>query len=243
MKTILFLIAGLSAEFLYGQPTISKTLLVKSGQKIRMNFDYPNLIRVSTWDKDEISIEGTVSINGGENNDAFKLVTSTEGGNIIIRNEINLRNIPRRFTVMNNGQKVVFKDKDAWHRYQEENGKSFERSNDGVDMDIQIDVKVPANTETTVESTYGMVEVRNYNGPITVNSTYGGVDVSLNENSIGELKAETNYGHIYSDLDIRFSPDRVREEAFHTVVSARMGLGPRVSFESPYGNVYLRKNK
>ncbi len=41
------------------------------GQKIAMNFDYPEMIRVSAWDKNEISISGSVQINGGENDDAL----------------------------------------------------------------------------------------------------------------------------------------------------------------------------
>ena len=29
-----------------------------------MNFDYPDLIKISTWDRQEVLITGTVSING-----------------------------------------------------------------------------------------------------------------------------------------------------------------------------------
>ena len=243
MKAIFFLLLGLTVSPLFAQPTISKTLPLRSGQSIRMNFDYPKLIRVSTWTRNEILVECTVSINSGENNDAFKLITSTEGGSVQISNQLNLKDIPRRITVVKDGQKLIFKDKGALRKYQEENGRNFDQMNDGADLDILIEVKVPANTETTVESTYGLVEVKSFNGPISVRATYGGIDVSLNENSIGELNAETNYGHIYSDLDLKFTGDRVREEDFHTVVSARPGSGPRVNFESPYGNVYLRKIK
>ena len=67
MKTriiIPFLLIALSTA---AQTPISKSIAVQAGQKIAMHFDYPELIRVSTWDNNEISIQGTVSINGGEN--------------------------------------------------------------------------------------------------------------------------------------------------------------------------------
>ncbi|MFX4929712.1 hypothetical protein ABTB76_19500, partial [Acinetobacter baumannii] len=45
-----------------------------------------------------------------------------------------------------------------------------------VDIEITIEIKVPANTTTGVKATYGIVELSNFNGPITVNATYGGID-------------------------------------------------------------------
>lgn len=84
-----------------------------------------------------------------------------------------------------------------------------------------------------------MVEVKNYTGPLTVEATYGGVDVTGPEKITGELTAETNYGQIYSNLDLKFSGSEF--EDFHTYVSTKSGNGPKYSFESKYGNVYLRK--
>ena len=72
-------------------------------------------------------------------------------------------------------------------------------------------------------------------------ATYGGVDAALQERSTGELVAETNFGQIYSNLDVKFSNDNMQEKDFHTYVSAKPGNGLRFSFESKYGNVYLRK--
>jgi hypothetical protein len=84
-----------------------------------------------------------------------------------------------------------------------------------------------------------MVEVKEFSGPLVVDATYGGIDAALSESKTGELKAETNYGQIYSNLDHSFSGG---EEDFHTLVSAQLGNGPGYRFESKYGNVYLRKN-
>ena len=226
----------------FAQTTITKSVAVSSGQKINMRFDYPELVKVSTWDKNEISILGSVSINGGENNDAFVLATSTSGNIISIESQINgLKSLPQRITVTQGGQKIVFKTKADYRKYCDENGKNFNTMSTGVDMDIILEIKVPQNTETRIEAVYGMVEVKQFNGPLVVEATYGGVDAALQERSTGELVAETNFGQIYSNLDVKFSNDNMQEKDFHTYVSAKPGNGPRFSFESKYGNVYLRK--
>jgi len=223
------------------QTAINKSITLNTGQNISMTFDYPELIKVSTWDKNEVSIQGTVTINNGESDDAFELTTSTSGGTIIIENKIrNMKNLPQMVTVIDGGQKIIFKSRQEYKAYKEEKGP-FEMVSWGVDMEIVLEIKVPKNVKTSIVSTCGMVEVKNFMGPLQVEAQYGGVDVALNEKSVGELVAETNYGQIYSNLDIKFEADGFREKDFYTFVSAKPGSGPRYDLESKYGNVYLRK--
>lgn len=243
MKTFAFILITLFPGVLTAQTPINKTLPVQKGQSIKIHFDYPELIRVSTWDKNEISITGTVSINGGENDDAFKLETNTIGNTISISNEIkDLDDIPHRVTIVRNGVKTVFRNRAEYKKYQSENGGGNMSTSEGVDMDIIIEIKVPRGTETVVESVYGMVEIKDFTGPLTVQSTYGGVDASVTERTIGELSVETSYGRIYSNLDVKFGGGNMRDEDFHTQITVKPGSGPRYSFESTYGNVYLRRS-
>lgn len=224
------------------QTAINKSIPVSADQKINMHFDYPELVRVSTWDKNEISIQGSVSINGGENDDAFVLETSTSGNIVSIESRINgLKSLPQCITVNQGGQKIVFKTKADYRKYCDANGKNFNSMSTGVDMDIILEIKVPQNVDTRVESVYGMVEVKQFAGPLVVEATYGGVDAALQEKNTGELEAETDFGQIYSNLDVKLLGNNVRERDFHTYVSAKPGNGPHYSFESKYGNVYLRK--
>jgi hypothetical protein len=240
MKSLVVIIICLFTGALAAQTPVNKSYPVSAGQKISLRFDYPELVKISTWDKNEISVGGSVSINGGENDDAFELLHYTSGNTIHIENKIrNLKELPHRITVVDNGEKVTFKTKADYQKYCEEHGRHFNQRSEGVDMDILLEVKVPKNLEVKLESVYGMVEVKNYAGPLTVEATYGGVDVTVPERTMGELTAETNYGQIYSNLDLKFSGSAF--EDFHTQVSAKLGSGPKYSFESKYGNVYLRK--
>ena len=245
MKTKIFVLAILLiAPFEdFAQTPINKVIPYKPGQKISMRFDYPELVRVTTWDKNEVSIQGTVSINMGENDDAFELSTSTTENTISIENEIkNMKSLPHRITIYDGTQKIVFRNKEEMQKYKEEHGlKNINSKSYGLDMEIFLDIKVPANAETMVESVYGMVEVRDFSGPLTVVATYGGVDAALKERSVGQITAETNHGEIYSNLDAKFTGDAFRQGDYHTNVSAKPGNGPAYNFDSKYGNVYIRK--
>lgn len=240
MRALIFLFITFITGSLAAQTPVTKSFATSAGQKILFRFDYPELIKVSTWEKNEISITGKVSINGGENDDAFELTQSVSGNTIIVENQIkNLKHLPHRITVQEGEKKITFRTKDEFEKYAEQHGRNFDFTSNGVDIEITLEIKVPRNMETKVEATYGMVEIKDFSGPLTVDATYGGVDVVVQPKTTGELVAETGYGQIYSNLDLKISEGAY--EDFHTQVSFKPGTGPRYSFESKYGNVYLRK--
>ncbi|MEJ1238716.1 hypothetical protein WBG78_11330 [Chryseolinea sp. T2] len=243
MKRVIILMLALSIVWATrAQTMVDKTLPVQKGQNILLHFDYPELIRVTTWDKNEVSVHASVSINSGESDGAFELSTSTDGGTVSVRNHIrDMKNLPKRTTIIDGGQKITFRTHADYTKYQQETGRSsFEMVSMGVDMEIIVDIKVPKGATTRVESVYGMVEVKSFDGPLAVEATYGGVDAALLEKSIGLVEAETNFGEIYTNFDTRFTGGS-GEKNFHLAVSAKPGSGPHYAFESKYGNVYLRK--
>jgi hypothetical protein len=241
-KMILLIVTLITPMKEYAQTPLNKTIPVQAGQRINMHFDYPEIVRVSTWDRNEISVQGTVSINNGENDDAFLFENSVNGNTVDMRSTIKgLKDLPQRITIVRDGQKIMFKNKAELKKYQDENGKGYNTMSWGADIDIQLEIKVPKNMETRVESVYGMVEIKDFNGPLTVEATYGGVDAALTERSIGEVVAETNYGEIFTNFDTKFGGNEFKNRDFHTYVSAKPCTGPRYAFESKYGNVYLRK--
>lgn len=240
---IIFLIAALIIpEREYAQTQINKLIPVRDKQTIEMHFDYPDLIRLTTWERNEISITGSVSINGGENDDAFILEDSFGGAVIKIRSEIKgLKGLPQRIVVMEGEKKIMFRNQEELRKYQEAHGRNYNSISWGPEIDIRLEIKVPRGIATNVTSVYGLVEVKDFTGPLTVDATYGGVDAALVEQRVGELTAETSFGEIYTNLDLKFMDSEGKSRDFYTFVSAKSGSGPRYSFESKYGNVYLRK--
>lgn len=242
IHSLILIIASVFPATQYAQTSLNKSIPVQRGQNISLWFDYPELIKISTWEGNEILITGTVSINNGENDNEFSLTNSSSGNTVAIKGTIpDIKKLPHRVTVERDGQKLVFKDKAELQKYQQEHGRNFSHMQWGVETEIILDIKIPKNMETRVESVYGMVEVRNFNAPLFVDATYGGVDVALNEKSAGKISAETNFGEIFTNIDAKFSGGPSKGDDFHTAVTATSGAGPGYALESKYGNVYIRK--
>ena len=55
------------------QRIVEESIPVVSGQGIELEFDYADLIQITKWDKNEIYVKASVSINCDEDNDVFKL--------------------------------------------------------------------------------------------------------------------------------------------------------------------------
>ena len=242
MKTILTLCCCIFLYTAQAQQTISKTYPVKSGQELEFSFDYPKIIKISTWDKAEISITASVNINEGENNDAFQLIETTNGNTLAIRNIIkDFDKLPRRVTIIHEGKKTVYKSKEA---FKELTGKSLagiSSYSEGTDIEITLDIKVPqSQLSTLLKAKYGIVELSNYNAPIKVDAVYGGIDATISEPSTGKLSATTHYGQIYSNLALNITEKE--EKNFYMSITADLGKGPAYSLKSTYGNLYLRKS-
>lgn len=241
MKTILTVLCCTLLCLAQAQQTITKNYPIKAGQQLNLSFDYPKVVKLSTWDKNEVSITASVSINNGDNNDAFQLMESSEGNTLTIKNIIkDMDKLPRRYTVMKDGKKTVFTSKEAYKEFTADL-KGAKYYSEGVEIEITLDIKVPENLATTfVKSTYGIVELVNFNGQLKADATYGGIDASINEATTGKLSATTHYGQIYSNLKLNITEKE--EKDFYTSITLAPGKGPAYSLKSTYGNLYLRKS-
>jgi hypothetical protein len=241
MKTIFIWLCCIISVSATAQSTVTRSYPVKPGQKVELNFDYPKIVKISTWDKNEVSITAHVSINDGENDSAFELEDKSTDGTVIIRNRIkDMDKLPRRYTVIENGKKTVFRSKDDYKEYTTTSGNNHRITSNGVDMEITIEVKVPANTSTNVNATYGIVEMTNFNAPATINATYGGIDATVSEANTGKIQVTTSYGEILTNLSFSKITDKT-ERDFFTSITAEPGKGPAYILKSTYGKIYLRK--
>jgi hypothetical protein len=215
-----------------------------------MDFEFPELIKLQTWDKNEILIKGDVSINNGENDDAFELIVNQAGNKIEVSTNLkDKENIPHRIVIKKGDTEYFFKAKDTndpeVQKFLEDNGRQYTYMSNGIIKEITLEIFVPKGMETIVESKFGLVEVKNFQAPLKVSSKFGGVDASITERSTGELTARTEFGEILTNLDVKFNTDKKIPDNHHhdrlTVISAKPGTGPTYEFESKFGKVYLRK--
>ncbi|RKR85212.1 hypothetical protein BDD43_5476 [Mucilaginibacter gracilis] len=238
MKNTLFCLCCLLAASGYAQTIVTKSYPIKAGQELVLKFDYPK-VHVSTWDKSEVLVTAKVNINDDENDSSFTLTDELANGTLYIADKIEgMDKLPHRYTITQNGKKTIFKTKEAFDEYRKTSG-AVRSYSQGTDIDITIEVKVPANTATTIKAIYGMVEMANFNGPASIDATYGGIDATLVKTQTGKLQATTSFGEIYSNLDLVLTDKGSRD--FFTSITAEPGKGPAYAFKSTYGKIYLRK--
>ncbi|TKC10008.1 hypothetical protein FA048_07310 [Pedobacter polaris] len=237
--TILFFI--LSSLIVHAQNKITKSYPVKEGQEINLHFDYPKIIKISSWDKNEVSIVATVSTEDGEHIDAFILRDSVVNNTVSIRNRIDWEKIPNQYYVVANGIKTSFPTKQDFENYKKENSAlqnaSFYTQRN---FTVNLEVKVPSSTFSTIKSTYGMIELIDFKAPSAIEATYGGIDASMNESQIGKIKLTNRYGKIYSNLQL--TATEKKDSSYFTSITAEPGKGPSYDLSSSYGNIYLRRS-
>ncbi|RZM28032.1 MAG: hypothetical protein EOO88_10565 [Pedobacter sp.] len=239
-RTILWLIIAMGPCFALAQTKVNKSYPVAKGQTVSFHFDYPKTVHISTWDGSEIVVEATVKINNGESDRAFSLSASTSGNTVSISNKLDMDLIPEAYYIVDKGIKVRFNSRQDLDAYVADKGSTRISTYQQKDVEVSINIKVPAGISTELTSIYGMVELENFNGPIKVDAKYGGVDASLSEKSIGKLQLTTRYGKIFSNLTFR--PTEQTQKDFYTAITAAPGNGPSYDFNSAYGNIYLRSS-
>jgi hypothetical protein len=247
MKTKILLFALIASTIAAAQTPVEKTVPTQSGQKLTLEFDQPE-IKLATWDKKEIAIRGTASINRGENDSAFDLEVSTVGQEIRITSVIkDKENLPKRIIIKKGETEYFFKAKDfkdaEVQKFLDENGREYQYMSSGVIVEVKLEIFVPKGMATTVASKYGIVEVSNFDAPLTVDSKYGGVDATISAATTGQLIARSRYGEILTNLGIQFDQKSPDKNDKWTEISAKIGTGSRYEIEAKYGNVYLRKPK
>jgi hypothetical protein len=250
IKTILTLSLIAYSLLVIGQTKIEKTFPVQGIQKIELAFDYPELIQVHTWDKREVLVKGSVSINRGEHDSAFQLLSSSKNNTLQITSEIkDKNNIPRRTIIKRGDQEYFFKAADASdpavQKFLEENGRDYTYMTNGLIQEITLEIFVPKGMECRIDAKYGLVEITDFNAPLVVNAPYGGIDATIANSTTGQLTARTKFGEILTNLDTKFqSADMNNNHHDHwTEINTNFGNGPRFDFESKFGKVYLRKPK
>lgn len=244
---LLTLLCLLPSALCLAQTPIQKTVSTSGLNKASFQFKYPELIQFNTWDKSEILIKGTVTINNGDHDENFDLLVEKNGDAVIISSEIkDLDKLPKRIVIKKGDVTHYFntddKDDPEIKKFMNEQGwKNFSYMSHGVIKEIKLEVFVPKNLELDIFSKYGIVEVESYSGPLTINAKYGAVDIKVPSSARHNLELSTKYGEVYSDMDIEYEKVGELAKVSPTIKGKLNGGGTLLDLESKYGQVYLRK--
>ncbi|MBZ4189425.1 hypothetical protein [Niabella beijingensis] len=239
-KVLLCLLLTGMTQILFAQRVIEKTYKTSNSQPVLLQFDFPK-VKISSWNKDEIYVKATVTINDNKQNDRFELLDQTVDGKLIITDTIDFKHIDQQYYVEVDGIKKRFESKADFENYKEAHKGEKISSYSTNNVDIEIEVVLPAKDYIKVKSKFGLVEVQNYTGPLTVQTEFGKIDAKLKESNVGRVKLTNRFGKIYSDFNLK--PVEKEERSFYSSITAVPGKGPAYDLSSKFGNIYLRNTK
>lgn len=149
MKNIIVAIAllmvGLPAS---AQSAKELTYSLSKNEKLVLDFDYPEIVKVNTWDKNEVLIRSKVLINGEENTEDFTISEKRSSGKLTITSKLkNLDKFKDHYISVNSD--------DDESITLSKNGKSISvgkghRNYRGVEINIEVE-KITLSKTATVE--------------------------------------------------------------------------------------------
>lgn len=210
---------------LFGQKIIEESSVLKENDDVSLNFDFADKINVTTWEKSEIYIKVTVSINDNKNNDNFKLDMIQRSTGIEFESEI--------------------EDMENLHKYRQiidEDGHI--NICNSVDMDIVFEVSIPNRVDLQIKTISGDIILKNTLGKLNIETISGFIDLSLPEKHNANLELSTITGGMYSDFNFKNEEmEGYHHYGKHDLSKKLNEGGTRIFLETISGDIYIRKNK
>ena len=247
MKSFLLLVLSGLPSLLVAQTEMTKSIPTQAGQPVTMKFADPERVSVEVWEKSTIEIVASVSINRGENDDAFQIDADDTGEALNIATSVkNKEALPERITIRHGGQDYYFNTDDQSHpdvqAFLEEHGRdNIQWISHGPAIAITVKVFVPKDLDLQINSKFGLIEMKGTTRSLAMHSQHGGLDLAVSPTAALDLAVDCDWGEVYTDLDVNVLPTEQGEMLKAQQFVARLnGGGPAVRLTSEHGNVYLR---
>ena len=200
----------------------------KAGQKVILNLKFGERVNVEAWDKKEVYLKATVSINGGELNEAHIMDSILTDQSITIEADLDENMVGKSFCCNcdENGTSrynIGKKDKCKW-----------------ICTEIDYTVFLPAGADLELETISGDVKILNMKGAIDAKSVSGPVDVIIPKGQRVDVSLKSVMGRVSSDPDITTLEDGLRPMLARKLKGKINGGGKYVHLESVTGDVTLK---
>ena len=211
------------------QKVIEKTLPYNPRQRVALDLKFANTIKVQAWDKPELYVKVTATVNNGKLNDALLVNFASAPDGINVTADFD-KQLARQ------GRREDCPDRNGNTSNWNEGGEQYY-----LCYDIFYEVYLPRQADLRLETINGNVEIKELTGPVQAKSISGFVDMSWPKNQGADVSMQTISGEVYSDLDIAFQNKRDNPWPVGYLLKGRIKEGgSRLQLESISGDVYLR---
>jgi hypothetical protein len=226
--TILLLLVLLYSQ-VSAQKVINKSLHYSAGQLVNLNLRFGDSIKVRYWDKAEVSVHISVTINGGKLNDALLLKTGSAAGEISLKADLDEDMLLTGKSEDCPGSKSTYNS--------ERDGKRFY-----VCSEINYQVFLPRQARLKLETINGNIDIEGASTAVFAKTISGFVDMSWPKSKGANLGMKTITGEVYTDFTIDYK-DKVQKNPIvgYLLEGTMNGGGPEIKLESISNNVYFRR--
>jgi len=228
--SILLLCGIFSALTVFAQKVVEKTLPAAANQEVDLQLKFGNNIKITAWDKPEVYVKVTYTINSGRLNDALLLnFTSGPDGPKV--------NVDLDHELLKTGRAEDCPDSHNGRNRSSYNGKDYFTCSQ-----IDYEIRVPRTNSLVVNTINGDIELRGLTGPVNAKSISGFVDMSWPDKKGASVSFKTITGEVYSDMNIAFTNKQKEIPMVGYQLKGNInGGGSRVKLETISNNVYFRK--
>ncbi|VXD18426.1 DUF4097 family beta strand repeat-containing protein [Marinoscillum sp. 108] len=214
MKTLITVLLLAATWVGYAQTQVTESANVGKQELLQLNFDFADDITIQTWDKNEVYVEVSVSINDGEYDHIFtldKMVTE------------------RAITIS--------MDKDMWKKVDRKG------ENCNFQTEIVYRVFLPSQLRLKANTINGNFIITPMTREVELKTISGDIDITVAREEGLDFKAKTISGEIFSDLEIDFPEGKegLRQVVGMNVRGKVNSGGSPMELETISGNIYLRK--
>lgn len=233
---LLSVLLGLSSLGAYAQKVLEQKATLTSGQRLNLELKHATVIKIHPASGSEMVLRATVTVNGGQLNEAVTLTSSKAADGLTITSVLDEK-------LVQTSQVANCPDGEGTTRWGG-NWRNGQSSGGGICLKVEVDVAVPAGVAVRVNTISGNIEVNGLNAPLDVKSISGFVDVNWPAQKSADLAFKTISGEVYTDQDIAFV-NRKDNPIVGYQLRGTLGStgGPAVRLESVSGDVYFRKRK
>ncbi|QJX45853.1 hypothetical protein HMJ29_02425 [Hymenobacter taeanensis] len=233
---LLSVLLGLSSQGAYAQKVLEQKASLSSGQRLNLELKHATVIKIHPASGSEMVLRATVTVNGGQLNEAITLTSNKASDGLTIASVLDEK-------LVQTSQVANCPDGEGTTRWggNWNNGKS---GGGGICLRMEVDVAVPAGVAVRVNTISGNIEVNGLTAPLDVKSISGFVDVSWPPKQGADVAFKTITGEVYTDQDIAFVNRKDNPIVGYQVRGTMGGSGgPTVRLESVSGDVYFRQRK
>jgi hypothetical protein len=219
MKNILCVIAICAiVQSLAAQKIIEKHIDFSGKKMISMNLEIADSIRIVTWNKNEVYMKASISINNDKNNEDYKLNFDEGGSSVTIHSKFEFEK-----------GKNCCSDSDNCH------------CNCNCHEKIYFDLFVPENAAFSVETINGDITISGKTSQVRAHSISGFIDLTLASAEKADLKMNTISGTMYTNFELS-GEKNLRRAGGSSISTILNGGGERsIDLETISGDIFLRK--